>query len=67
MWKGYGQGVAVFSTFEQLKHAVNNFLDTVYLGVVRYDGPEDPNLINTLLRKRKLFDKNGAVRSGKWH
>ena len=62
MWKTYGQGVAVFSTFELLKSAISNFLDQVYLGVVRYGGPEDPNLINALFRKRKLFDKERELR-----
>jgi len=62
MWKSYGQGVAVFSTFELLKSAVNNWLDTVFLGVVRYGGTEDSNLINTLFRKRKLFDKEKELR-----
>jgi hypothetical protein len=62
MWEGYGQGVAVLSTFEQLKSAVNRLIDPVYLGTVRYGGPEDPNLINTLFRKRKLFDKEKELR-----
>jgi hypothetical protein len=62
MWKSYGQGVAVFSTFKLLKSAVRNFLDTVHLGVVRYGGPEDANLINALFRKRNLFDKERELR-----
>ncbi|MGA8595871.1 MAG: hypothetical protein WB676_14225 [Bryobacteraceae bacterium] len=64
MWKTYGKGVAIFSRFDLLKTAVNAFLDTVYLGVVRY-GEKDMtayNLIQFLFTKRKLYDKERELR-----
>lgn len=64
MWKTYGKGIVVFSRFDLLRTAINSFLDTVLIGVVRY-GEKDKkgyNLIDFLFTKRQWFDKERELR-----
>jgi len=63
MWERYGE-VAVFTQFNLLRLAVDAFLDTMSVGLIRYseDDLERNNLIDFLFRKRRHFDKERELR-----
>ena len=65
MWARYGGGVAVFSRFDLLRHALDSMLDEIQVGLVRYgnEGPSRYNLVNFLFMKRKHFDKERELRT----
>src|SRR6185437_13078676 len=64
MWKTYGNGVAVFSRFDLLKHAVSAFLDDIFLGVVQYGEKNMTgyNLIRFLYTKQTHYAKERELR-----
>ena len=63
MWERYGE-IAVFTKFDLLKSAVDDFLDPINIGIVRYseDDLRRYNLIDFMFRKRRHFDMERELR-----
>ena len=64
MWTTYGKGVAVFSTFERLRSAIDAWLDPLNVGIVRYGNKDITgyNLINFLFTKQSHFLRKRELR-----
>jgi hypothetical protein len=62
MWTTYGKGVAIFSTFARLRAAIQDWLDPLNVGVVRYGRKENGNLIECLFTKHRHFTHEKELR-----
>ncbi len=71
MWKLYGPGIAVQSTFASLIDSMSNETESIFIGRVRYGdehlrGATMPNGLSLWLTKRKSFEHERELRAIIW-